>query len=100
MPPARPAPDADGDGVPDSSDLCVSLAGGAVRRGCPRGLTNHTSIAYFRSGTGIRVVRYYVEATKGARVTVTCSKKACRKTVTKGKGAKRVRITRLSNRRR
>jgi len=94
-----PAPDADGDGVPDASDLCPTLAGGAQRRGCPQGLTAHTSIAYRRSGKAIRVVRYYVEATKGARVTVSCSKKACKKTVTKGKGAKRVRITRLSNRR-
>ena len=67
---------------------------GGVRRRVGRGQHRHTSIAYRRSGSGIRVVRYYVEATKGARVTVTCSKRACRKTVTKGKGAKRVRITR------
>ena len=73
---APPAPDADGDGVPDASDLCETLAGAAARRGCPRGLANDTSIAYRRSGTGIRVVRYYVAATKGARVVVACSKKA------------------------
>ena len=53
----------------------------------------------YLSGKGIRVLRYYVEATKGARVVVTCSKKGCRRTVTKGKGPKRVRISRLSNRR-
>ena len=82
-----PLPDGDADGVPDASDLCRTQAGTASRRGCPRGLTNDTSIAYKRSGKGIRVVRYYVEATKGARIVVTCSK-GCRKTVTQGQGRK------------
>ncbi|MDA0168981.1 carbohydrate binding domain-containing protein [Solirubrobacter taibaiensis] len=95
-PPQAPA-DADGDGVPDAADVCSKLKGGAIRRGCPLGLTNDTSISYVRTKRGIRIVRYYVEATKGARVVVTCSK-GCRKTVTKGKGARRVPITRLRNR--
>ena len=45
------------------------------------------------------MLAYYVKATKGAKLTVKCSRKACKTTVTKGKGAKRVRITRLNGRR-
>jgi|GEM_PF-6764144 len=32
---AEPAPDRDGDGVPDSSDLCISDSGPASNSGCP-----------------------------------------------------------------
>jgi hypothetical protein len=44
-------------------------------------------------------VAYYVKATTGARVVVKCSKKACKQTVAKGKGSRRVRITRLNGKR-
>ena len=92
-----PAVDTYGDGVV-TGDRCPTLKGPAARQGCPAGLLADPSTAYRPSGKGIRVLAYYVKATTGARVTVKCSK-GCRQTSTKGKGAKRVRITRLNNRR-
>ena len=91
-------PDADGDGIPDATDRCASLKGTIARSGCPAGLLADPSISYRPSGHGIRIVAYYVKATTGARVVVACSK-GCKKTVTKGRGSKRVRITRLNGRR-
>lgn len=35
LPSAMPAPDADGDGVPDSNDMCAATAGPASNNGCP-----------------------------------------------------------------
>ncbi|MDA0174670.1 choice-of-anchor D domain-containing protein [Solirubrobacter taibaiensis] len=96
--PLIPQPDGDGDGVPDAIDRCLALTGSAPRQGCPIGVLADPSISYRRVKGGIRVVSYYVKATSGARVTVTCSK-GCKRTTTKGKGAKRVRITRLDGKR-
>ena len=91
--------DRDGDGVLDADDRCKTRKGPKSRKGCPKGLFADSSIRYTRSGGGIRVLAYYVQATKGARITVRCSK-GCRKTVTKGKGStRRVRISRLNGRR-
>jgi hypothetical protein len=90
--------DTDGDGVQDPNDRCRTLKGSASRQGCPKGLLADPSIRYRPSGKGIRVIAYYVKATTGAKVTVKCSK-GCRRTTTKGRGAKRVRITRLNHRR-
>ncbi|MDA0174671.1 choice-of-anchor D domain-containing protein [Solirubrobacter taibaiensis] len=90
--------DADGDGVVDSADRCATLRGPVSRSGCPAGLLADPSIRYSRSGKGIRVVAYYVKATTGARVTVKCSK-GCKRTVTKGRGSRRVRVTRLNGKR-
>jgi N-acetylneuraminic acid mutarotase len=92
-------PDSDGDGVPDANDRCGTLKGSASRQGCPTGLLADPSISYRRSGKkAIRVIAYYVKATTGARVSVECSR-GCKRTITKGKGAKRVRITRLNHKR-
>ncbi|GEM_PF-1597117 len=43
---AGPAPDRDGDGVPDSSDLCISDSGPASNSGCPVPVTD-------RDGDGV-----------------------------------------------
>jgi len=51
----------------------------------PSGLVNDPSIRYKMGRRGIRVLTYYVKATTGARVVVTCSR-GCRRTVTKGRG--------------
>ena len=92
--------DTDGDGITDDIDRCGRQKGTTVRQGCPAGLLADPSIRYRAAKRSIRVLAYYVKATKGARLTVTCSRKACKKTVTKGKGAKqRIRITRLNGRR-
>jgi hypothetical protein len=89
--------DTDGDGITDDIDRCGRQKGTAARQGCPAGLLADPSIRYRAGRRAIRVLAYYVKATKGAKVTVTCSRKACRKTVTKGKGAKRrIRIARLN----
>jgi hypothetical protein len=90
--------DADGDGVFDTADRCRTVRGPASRAGCPTGLLADPSIRYTRSGKGIRVLAYYVKATTGARVVVKCSK-GCKRTTTKGRGSRRVRITRLDGRR-
>jgi hypothetical protein len=66
-PPPPPPPDTDGDGVLDSADRCGTLAGTAIRSGCPTGLLADPSIRYRVVRGGIRVIAYYVKATKGAR---------------------------------
>ena len=71
---SRRAADTDGDGVTDANDRCPTLKGPAARQGCPTGLLADPSIRYRPSGKGIRVIAYYVKATTGARVVVTCSK--------------------------
>ena len=92
-----PPPDRDADGITDGADRCPALSGPSARSGCPTGLSVDPSIAYERRKHGIRVLGYYVAATKGARITVTCSR-GCRSTTTTGRGTRRVKITRLSNR--
>ena len=91
--------DGDGDGVADIADRCKTLKGPAGRQGCPKGLLADPSIRYEQTGNGIRVIAYYVKATSGAKVTVRCSKRACKTTRTTGKGSKRVRIGRLNGKR-
>ncbi|MDA0174672.1 choice-of-anchor D domain-containing protein [Solirubrobacter taibaiensis] len=93
-------------GVPDvvpgtdgsTSDRCPGLDGPASRLGCPPGVLADPSISYRRVKGGIKIVAYYVKATSGAQVVVECSR-GCARTVTRGKGAKRVRITRLTGKR-
>ncbi|MDA0169793.1 hypothetical protein OJ998_11915 [Solirubrobacter taibaiensis] len=98
-PPPPPPPDTDGDGVLDSADRCTSVGGPAIRSGCPKGLVADPSIRYRVVRGGIRVIAYYVKATKGARVTVTCSR-GCRKSILRGRGSTRVvRVNRLNGRR-
>jgi hypothetical protein len=99
-PPAPPPPpnDRDGDGVADSSDGCPALKGTAARKGCPSGLAVRTSAEYRQVGGGIQMLKYTVEAPKGSRVVVTCSR-GCRRTVASGRGSKGVRIKNLSHRR-
>ncbi|MDA0174669.1 choice-of-anchor D domain-containing protein [Solirubrobacter taibaiensis] len=97
-PAAGPGRDSDGDGVPDATDRCAGTRGSAGRSGCPAGLLADPSIAYKRVKGGIRIVAYYVKATTGARLTVKCSK-GCKPTATKGKGSRRIKISRLTNRR-
>jgi len=93
-----PAPDGDRDGVADASDRCATLAGSAARAGCPPGVLADPSIAYRRVHGGIRVVAYYVKATAGARVVVSCSR-GCRRTVVRKAGPRTVRIKALSGKR-
>ena len=79
--PAPPAPtpaDSDRDGVPDTADTCSALSGPPARSGCPSGLLADPSIRYRAAKKSIRVIAYYVKATKGARVVVTCSR-GCRR---------------------
>jgi hypothetical protein len=96
--PVAPVVDADHDGVPDAADRCVGLSGPAARSGCPSGLLADPSIRYRPARGGIRVVAYYVKATTGARVGVTCSR-GCKRTVVKGRGSRAVRIKGLNGRR-
>ena len=91
--------DADGDGVPDAQDRCPATRGGAARTGCPTGLLADPSIRYQRLKRGIKVIAYYVKATTGARITVSCTKQACKRAVAKGKGSKPVRIKALNGKR-
>ena len=51
-----------------------------------------------RASAASRVLAYYVKATNGARVTVSCTKWRLQADHDDGKGAKRVRITRLNHR--
>ena len=95
---AEPGPDGDGDGVPDTTDHCLSLTGPAARTGCPTGLLNDPSIRYRPVAKGIRVIAYSVKATTGARIEVACSR-GCKRTVAKGRGAKAVLISGLKGRR-
>ena len=98
-PPPPPPADTDGDGVLDTADRCASVGGPAIRSGCPNGLLADPSIRYRVVRGGIRVIAYYVKATKGARVTVTCSR-GCRKSILRGRGSTRVvRVNRLNGRR-
>ena len=92
------AVDGDADGVADSADRCPALKGSAERKGCPAGVRAETGVRYSPYAGGVRMLAYYVKAPKGARVVVTCSR-GCGKTVTKGRGAKQVRIAGLRNRR-
>jgi hypothetical protein len=93
-----PAPaDADGDGVLDAADRCASVAGAAMRAGCPKGLLADPSIRYRPVRRGIRVVAYYVKATTGSRVVVSCSR-GCRRSVVTGRGSRTVRIKALNAR--
>ncbi|MDA0139111.1 kelch repeat-containing protein [Solirubrobacter deserti] len=96
--PGVPATDTDADGVVDSADLCPATKGATRRAGCPTGLLADPSIAYKRVKGGIEVVAYYVKATTDATVIVRCSK-GCRPTTTKGRGARRVRVSRLNGKR-
>ncbi|MBE2317381.1 choice-of-anchor D domain-containing protein [Solirubrobacter sp. CPCC 204708] len=104
-PPAPPAPipagqrDDDGDGLPNEADACAGSAGPRARRGCPTGLLADPSIRYQRLKNGIKVVAYYVKATTGARITVTCTRNACRRATATGKGARPVRIKALNGKR-
>ena len=97
--PLGAGPDGDGDGVPDAQDRCPATRGGAARSGCPAGLLADPSIRYQRLKRGIKVIAYYVKATTGARITVTCTKKACKRAIAKGKGSKPVRIKALNGKR-
>ncbi|MDA0174668.1 choice-of-anchor D domain-containing protein [Solirubrobacter taibaiensis] len=97
--PLGAGPDGDGDGVPDAQDRCPATRGGAARTGCPAGLLADPSIRYQRLKRGIKVIAYYVKATTGARITVTCTKKACKRAVAKGAGPKPVRIKTLNGKR-
>ena len=98
-PPPPPPADTDGDGVLDTADRCASVGGPAIRTGCPNGLLADPSIRYRVVRGGIRVIAYYVKATKGARVTVTCSR-GCKKSILRGRGSTRVvRVNRLNGRR-
>jgi hypothetical protein len=90
-----PTPGTDG----SATDRCPGLAGPASRQGCPAGLLNDPSIRYQRLKNGIKVIAYYVKATTGARITVTCTKKACKRGTAKGKGSRPVRIKALNGRR-
>ncbi|MBE2317785.1 hypothetical protein DVA67_017515 [Solirubrobacter sp. CPCC 204708] len=71
-PPGPPAPppgptdtDTDADGVPDPGDRCSTTPGAPSRSGCPAGLRADPSIRYRVVRGGIRVVAYYVKATRG-----------------------------------
>ena len=97
-PPVDPGPlppaDADGDGVIDASDRCaVAARAGARGRGARRGCSRTRRSATARRAAGSACVAYYVKATTGARVVVTCSR-GCKRTVVKGRGSKPVRIRR------
>jgi hypothetical protein len=89
--------DGDHDGVSDAADQCASLAGPPLRLGCPTGVLADPSIRYLPTKTGIRVLNYWVQAAKGARIVVTCSK-GCTRTVATGRGSRRVPIKGLKNR--
>jgi len=97
--PAPPPADGDADGVADSADRCPQLAGPAGRGGCPTGLLADPSIAYRSVTGGIKVVAYYVKATTGAKLEVTCSKHACKRFVGVGRGNARVRVRTLNGKR-
>jgi len=92
-----PPPDTDVDGIPDAADRCPGVLGPGARGGCPTGLSVDPSIAYSRTHGGIRVLGYYVAATKGARIEVTCSR-GCKRTVAVGRGSRRVKIAGLTRR--
>ena len=85
-------PDADGDNVLDSNDECPHLKGTARRHGCPQRVSADAAITARPLSDGLQLLGLRVTATRGARVSVRCSR-GCRP---QAKTAGTVRFPRLS----
>ena len=76
--------DTDGDGVLDDVDRCKRLDGPERRSGCPQRLKGEATLRARPTAGGIELVGLSVSATRGARVTVSCSR-GCSRQVKKAR---------------
>jgi hypothetical protein len=73
-------PDTDADGVLDDVDRCDRTPGPRANGGCPRRVRAEVLLRAQPTANGIRVLALRVNASRGARVAVLCSR-GCRKQV-------------------
>jgi hypothetical protein len=76
--------DTDGDGVLDDVDRCDRVSGPRANNGCPERVRSEVLLRAQPTANGIRVLALRVNATRGARVAVSCSR-GCRKQVRKAR---------------
>jgi hypothetical protein len=72
--------DPDGDGVFDADDRCPRVSGDRTNGGCPRRVRAEVLLRAQPTANGIRVLALRVNASRGSRVSVRCSR-GCRRQV-------------------
>lgn len=87
--------DTDGDGVLDDVDKCRRFKGARKRAGCPAELSAKPTFAVRPTGNGVQVVSLKVKASRRSRVSVSCTRHACR-TRSKKAGKRALRFRQLA----